>query len=92
MTPENFKKAYTNVYWVTFDGGKEGCFDCGPDEDPLAIAREFGALRAIDSLPYPAEPILRRRPDVEHPCPPFCYSPRQCKGRTSCPKSYACSE
>lgn len=51
-------------------------------------AAPFGTLSGYSRLPYPAEPRL----DVRSDCPSFCYSPRQCKGRGSCPKSYACSE
>jgi hypothetical protein len=42
----------------------------------------------ISSLPYPADPRL----GTTSTCPPFCYSPSVCAGRSSCPKSYACSE
>ena len=98
MTAADFKKAYTNTYWVTFTNGKRGGIECSLAEDPLAVASEFGEIRTIDSLPYPANPMLRRRELVSEKdkkwghCPEFCYSPEQCKGRTSCPKSYACTE
>lgn len=94
-TVEQFKKAYTNTYWVTFNNHAAGCITCATEEDPVAIAREFGDLRTIDSLPYPANPVLRRRAlrdEKDVHCPEFCYSPNQCKGRTACPKNYACSE
>lgn len=42
------------------------------------------------SLPYPASPYLNG--DESRGWPNFCFSPKECKGRTSCPKSYACSE
>ena len=92
MTTSDFKKAYTGTYWVTFEDRTAGCIDCGKDEDPLAIAAVLGKLKTIDALPYPARPVLRRRPNETHPCPEFCYAPQQCKGRTACPQSYACSE
>jgi hypothetical protein len=96
MTVADFKKAYTNTYWVTFlDGLPSGCITVLKDEDPLAVAGAFGTIKTIDSLPYPANPVLRRRAlrdDKDIHCPEFCYSPNQCKGRTSCPKNYACSE
>lgn len=91
----NFKKAYTNTYWVTFADRAGGCITVTKDEDPIAIAGVFGTLKTIDSLPYPANPVLRRRAlrdEKDIHCPEFCYSPSQCKGRTSCPKNYACSE
>jgi hypothetical protein len=91
---EQFEKGYTNTYWVQFADGRRGCMTVDPDEDPVAVAKTLGAPTHIDSLPYPAQPILRQRPNpgkYGH-CPDFCYSPEQCKGRTSCPKNYACSE
>jgi hypothetical protein len=89
-----FKKAYTNTYWVTFEDRKAGCIECDPHEEPLVVASEFGQIRTIDSLPYPASPVLRRQPNpgpYGH-CPEFCYAPAQCKGCTACPQDYACSE
>jgi hypothetical protein len=47
----------------------------------------------VKPLPYPATPIIWQ---FDHPvygkCPAFCYSPKQCAGRTSCPKSHACDD
>ena len=88
--PAEFKKAYTNTYWVTFENGKAGCVTCTEAEDPLAVAGELGTVRTIDSLPYPAQPVLRRA--AGDTCPEFCYKPQQCKGHTACPQRYACSE
>lgn len=93
--PTEFKKAYTNTYWVRFSDRGAGCITCGPDEDPVAVAGDFGAVAEIDSLPYPANPVIRRRAlrsANDGHCPEFCYSPNTCKGRTACPKNYACSE
>lgn len=95
MNATDFKRAYTNTYWVTFENRTAGCITVLPDEDPLAVAAAIGTLKTIDSLPYPANPVLRRRAlrdEADVHCPEFCYSPQQCKGRTACPKSYACSE
>jgi hypothetical protein len=91
-TIADFKKAYTNTYWVTFTNRKPGCIDCAPDDDPIAVASALGEIQTIDSLPYPADPVLHRDPNDKTPCPSFCYAPAQCKGRTCCPQSYACSE
>lgn len=90
----SFKKACTNTYWVTFADRAAGCIDCSPDEDPLAIAGGLGQIKAIECLPYPARPVLHRyaNPGPHGHCPEFCYAPQQCKGRTACPQSYACSE
>jgi hypothetical protein len=87
-----FKRAYTNTYWVSFEVGRSGTMVVTADEDPEVEAAKLGKVRAIESLPYPANPVLRRPAGEENPCPEFCYSPQQCKGRTACPKSYACSE
>ena len=40
------------------------------------------------TLPYPASPWVG--PHGE--CPAFCSTPDHCKGRSSCPRSRACSE
>lgn len=45
----------------------------------------------IDSLPYDAHPILNLS-DFDSPPWTLCYSPETCKGKSSCPKSRACSE
>ncbi|HVL65751.1 MAG TPA: hypothetical protein VM364_00685 [Vicinamibacterales bacterium] len=76
------------AFWITFEDGKRGSIEVRQGEDPRAIAATFGVVKTIDPLPYPATPQLRSVTG----CPPFCYSPQTCKGRTSCPKSYACSE
>src|SRR5690348_9837100 len=97
-TVAEFKKSYTNTYWVTFTNRGAGCITVSKDEDPIAVARELGDIKTINSLPYPARPVLRRRELVSEKdkewghCPEFCYTPEQCKGRTACPKNYACSE
>ena len=79
-------------HWVTFADRKSGFIETAKGEDVRAIAETFGTVKAIDIMPYPADPILRRPEGDKNPCPPFCYTPLQCKGRGSCPKSYACSE
>lgn len=93
-TPAEFKKSYTSTYWVQFSNRGAGCITCDPDEDPLAVAGDLGTVTQIDSLPYPALPVLRKRPNpgkYGH-CPEFCHSPTRRKGRTACPSNYACSE
>lgn len=60
--------------------------------------RETGRkVVSVDRIPYPASPRLVKvfyetKPGVKEACPSLCYSPEQCKGRSSCPKNYACSE
>lgn len=51
-------------------------------------AEVFGEVVSIDTLPYPAEPVL----DMRSNCPPFCWNPNGCKGRTSCPRPRACDD
>lgn len=43
----------------------------------------------IKPLPYPGEPRLGYK---SGDCPSFCMHPDKCAGRTSCPRSIACSE
>jgi len=96
-----------NPYWITFEDGSKGCCEgesaydakriaehlTGKKVSPVAPISNTGDLRNGEVLPYPADPIIWQ---FDHPvigiCPPFCTSPEKCKGRTSCPKSYACSE
>lgn len=75
------------IWWVTFDSGKSACYEGTREEVELRTAQS-GTVKSIDCLPYPAEP----RTDPKGDCPSFCYTPERCKGRTSCPKNYACSE
>lgn len=55
-------------------------------------ASQYGEVVSVQSLPYPAEPMKHEKKGT--PCHDWalCYSPRECAGRTSCPKSRACSE
>lgn len=75
------------IWWVSFKVGKSLCY-YGTRTDVEKRAAERGVVLSIDTLPYPAEPM---EPPVSK-CPAFCYTPNECKGRTSCPKRYACSE
>lgn len=89
-------------FWLTFTDGTKGCCDGGNEYDAKVIAEKLtgktvagGQYRDIAAkiLPYPATPLVWQ---FEHPvhgkCPPFCYKPEQCCGKTSCPQNYACSE
>jgi hypothetical protein len=76
------------AYWVTFEDRAPGSVEINKGENPRTVAAAFGTVKTVDPLPYPARPELRNVSG----CPPFCYTPAQCKGRTCCPKSYACSE
>jgi hypothetical protein len=91
-------------FWITFTDGSEGYCEGNTAHDAMKIAEHFTKKTVkvlngnqwdpdIPRLPYPARPVIWQ---FEHPvhgkCPPFCYSPKSCKGNTSCPKDYACSE
>lgn len=79
------------TFWVEFVDGTAGSVQAKDADTAREIAeRETGGKGAVSAaeLPYPAEPQIHN----ENGCPPFCYSPSQCKGHTSCPHRYACSE
>ncbi len=76
------------LYWVTFKHSRSGTIEAETPADALEKAKAFGVPHKADTIPYPADPRL----SVETKCPSFCYTPQQCKGHTSCPKGYACSE
>lgn len=83
--------------WVTFEDGKKGGYvEAASADEAMKIAKEKTGRdpKRAEPLPYPATPIIHQGPgDTKYgPCPPFCYTPEQCKGQTSCPKNYACSE
>ena len=89
-------------FWLKFTDGSKGCCEGQTAYDAKVIAEkltgkkvaggEYKDIEAV-SLPYPATPLIWQ---FDHPvsgkCPPFCSTPETCKGRGSCPKSYACSE
>lgn len=80
-----------NAYWITFTDKTAGCCE-GRDVADAKVRANEATGKEIDIaliLPYPATPLLGPRLTD---CPPFCYSPTECAGRTSCPKNYACSE
>jgi len=85
-------------YWVTLTTGKACCVEAEDKESAMAAAKQHadGEVVSCDTLPYPAEPrITHYERDYDGhkvACPSFCYTPEQCKGRTCCPKKYACSE
>jgi hypothetical protein len=89
-------------YWIKFADGSEGCVECqfdSPEPFPERIERvktlteqQLGKpVASAEVIPYPAAPRLIM---VKHPkygaCPSFCFQSRQCLGRTSCPRPYAC--
>lgn len=75
-------------YWVEWVDGTSGCMEAKTQVAALEKAVAHKAdVKSVMSLPYPAEPRIG---EWESGCPSFCYSPNQCKGRTTCPKSYSC--
>ena len=89
-------------WWLTFTDGSHGCCEGQNEYDAKRIAEKITGKKvaggeskdiAAKRLPYPANPLIWQ---LDHPvtgkCPAFCHSPRQCQGRGSCPKNYACSE
>jgi hypothetical protein len=74
-------------WWIRFSD-KRGGFNSFADTKEAAQAEgdAMGAVIEVLPLPYPS------REGHPNGCPPFCYTPERCAGRTSCPKSYACSE
>jgi hypothetical protein len=87
------------TFWVTLDKPVAYrkrtitalCVD-GTEEQARQQVTDAFADRTVVSmqpLPYPAEPRLVGPLST---CPAFCYQPQSCAGRTSCPRSIACSE
>jgi hypothetical protein len=88
--------------WIKFEDGTGGCVIQPPGfdgllgaEEAMQIATEITGKKAIscEALPYAAGPVLNRKDDW----PPgwamtLCFSPEECRGHSSCPKRYACSE
>lgn len=70
------------------------CVDAPKRDDVQLIVADLLQLSErdianIQSLPYPAEPRLNYKDGA---CPSFCIQPDKCAGKTSCPRSIACSE
>ena len=89
-------------WWLTFTDGSQACCEGQSAFHAKMIAEKLTGKKvaggdyndiAAKPLPYPATPIIWQFDDpCGGKCPPFCYSPKECAGRGSCPKSYACSE
>lgn len=79
-------------FWVVFDDRSDGCIkSANIDAARTEAEAAKPGRRAVEVhvLPYRGRNILNDNGADE---PPFCTSPNTCRGRTSCPKSYACSE
>lgn len=75
-------------FWLTFPSSGQACVNAEGVEAAKAKGLELTGEEPTDckGIPYPATPELN-----PGECPPFCYTPRQCAGRSACPKDYACS-
>lgn len=83
------------TYWVTFKGFPAMTVEAEDEAGVKALASNMlgKEVTKIESLPYPALPRLTRHEYPKHGvCPSFCFKPEQCKGSTSCPQSYSCTE
>jgi hypothetical protein len=90
-TPET--RADGSPFWVT-GGGKACCVDALTDREAIEIAADHGypAADTARTLPYPAMPRVGPiRSGEGGPCPAFCYKPRGCAGKTSCPTRPSCT-
>ena len=90
-------------YWITFTDGTTGYCEGHSEYDAKSIAEHLTKKKVkadgdewhpkLKPLPYPATPVIWQ---LDHPvngkCPAFCHDPKNCQGRTACPKNYACSE
>lgn len=89
-------------FWITFTDGTQGYCEGGSDYDAKMIAEKFSGKKVgggewkdftMKPLPYPASPIIWQ---FDHPisgkCPAFCYRPKECAGKRSCPQNRACTE
>jgi hypothetical protein len=83
------------TYWVKMKDGSEGCIGydsglpTGLDEKGRKawIGERLGQeVREVQCLPYPACPLLLGT----GPC--FCYSPKECAGKSACPRNYSCCD
>ena len=90
------------AFWLTFTDGSEACCEGQNEYDAKRIAEHFtgktvagGKYENIEAkpLPYPANPIIWA---FEHPIsgrtPTFCFTPKECVGRSSCPRNRACND
>lgn len=77
-------------WWVTLDTGAQGCAYGETREhakENIAFFRDE-AITDVKELPYEAAPRIDGGLSVM----PLCYSPKECAGRSSCPKRRSCSE
>jgi hypothetical protein len=79
-----------SYFWCEFSDLSAGCIEADSSYEANLVAAKLGkAITRLDALPYPASPFLNASTDS---CPPFCYTPRECRGNSCCRKRHACSE
>lgn len=81
-------------YWIDFTSKPSGCVHASSPDAAKTIATEkVGEVKAVRVLPYQAEPQITKFIDPKYgEVPAFCFEPRKCAGRTSCPQNYSCTE
>ena len=75
-------------WWVEFVLGPPGCVEANSEDQAREVAVRHGAVKSVKPLPYPANPRLGSTSN----CPSFCWQPRDCAGKTSCPRPRACDD
>lgn len=84
-------KEYLRSWWVN----KRGCVETMNEQEARELAAEIFGTPVTEclQLPYPASPRLNTvsREGVGV-CPSFCFDPGRCKGHSSCPQRYSCTE
>lgn len=86
---------YIRSWWVVVEGAGSGCIEALNETEARRIAVEIRGTEVLSctQIPYPAEPRWRiSERDGLGVCPSFCYDPHRCKGRSSCPQRYSCTE
>lgn len=89
-------KEYMRSWWVHCQSrGSRGCVEAMNAEEASRIGAEKlgGEITECLQLPYPADPrihIVER--DGCGAIPSFCFEPSKCKGHSSCPQRYSCTE
>lgn len=76
-------------YWVTFENRDAACIEVPVDAKYVhEICSQYGKVKEIKALPYPAEPRL----GVKSDWPSFCSTPAKCAGKNCCLKEFACND
>lgn len=75
-------------FYATFTDRAAGCIDAETLDEAKVKAAAFGTVKEVKSNPYPTSNRLGEHDD----CPPFCYKPGACAGKTACPQNYSCTE